>query len=312
MGGVGSGGRNRKIGLPRTESGRLVYTEMCGCGGRKSLTSTACRQCAGKAKRKPAPIVLCLCGRPKSRTSQQCRGCVLEALEATRQRTCEGCRVVFHRKTSTANAGRFCSRECAYTDMRARKEARSSRLEAERTERLRAVVARNMARMRPCETCSQPTTNGRFCSRACSRGQSLRRLAPLVTSMCSGCGASTSGLKALTLCARCMKRKHKKAHHAKWGRQRKHEDRARRKGLPRDYSITPIKLFNRDGWRCQICGDRTPKNLRGKQQPKSPTIDHILPISLGGGHTWDNVQCACHACNMAKGARPLGQMRLAV
>ena len=31
-----------------------------------------------------------------------------------------------------------------------------------------------------------------------------------------------------------------------------------------------------------------------------PTMDHIIPISKGGGHTWDNVQIAHRICNINK------------
>jgi 5-methylcytosine-specific restriction endonuclease McrA len=47
--------------------------------------------------------------------------------------------------------------------------------------------------------------------------------------------------------------------------------------------------------------------------PLSPTVDHIIAISLRiKGHTWDNVQCACWACNVAKGAKAKGQLRFAI
>jgi 5-methylcytosine-specific restriction endonuclease McrA len=44
---------------------------------------------------------------------------------------------------------------------------------------------------------------------------------------------------------------------------------------------------------------------------RSPTVDHIIAIALGiKGHTWDNVQCACFECNIAKGCASVGQLRL--
>jgi 5-methylcytosine-specific restriction endonuclease McrA len=47
--------------------------------------------------------------------------------------------------------------------------------------------------------------------------------------------------------------------------------------------------------------------------PLSPTVDHIIAISRGiKGHTWDNVQCACWECNVAKGASARGQLRLSL
>ena len=70
-------------------------------------------------------------------------------------------------------------------------------------------------------------------------------------------------------------------------------------------------IFARDKWRCQICGVSTPAKLRGGTDPQAPELDHRVPLSGGGGHTYDNVQLACRACNAAKGARKVvGQTTL--
>lgn len=102
---------------------------------------------------------------------------------------------------------------------------------------------------------------------------------------------------------RCMKR------HARRGRN-KNEARARHAGVELEYGINPLKVFQRDGWRCHLCGRRTPERLRGKNQLSSPEIDHIVPLAAGGGHVWENVACACRACNISKNSKPLGQLRL--
>lgn len=74
--------------------------------------------------------------------------------------------------------------------------------------------------------------------------------------------------------------------------------------------IDPIAVFDRDRWTCQLCGKRTPKRLRGQMVPDAPELDHIIPLALGGGHLWSNVQCACRACNGSKGATIKGQLGL--
>jgi len=54
-------------------------------------------------------------------------------------------------------------------------------------------------------------------------------------------------------------------------------------------------LFARDGNRCQYCGR--------KFKTSDLSIDHIVPRSRGGRTEWNNVVCACLACNVKKGGR---------
>jgi 5-methylcytosine-specific restriction endonuclease McrA len=59
-------------------------------------------------------------------------------------------------------------------------------------------------------------------------------------------------------------------------------------------------VFARDGHRCQYCSGA------------AESIDHVVPRSRGGGHTWENVVAACRACNVRKRDRLLTEtsMRL--
>jgi 5-methylcytosine-specific restriction endonuclease McrA len=75
--------------------------------------------------------------------------------------------------------------------------------------------------------------------------------------------------------------------------------------------VNPIKVFERDKWHCQLCGISTPRRLKGKHQPQSPELDHIIPMSRGGGHTYENTQCACRKCNAIKLDKALGQLWIA-
>jgi 5-methylcytosine-specific restriction endonuclease McrA len=69
--------------------------------------------------------------------------------------------------------------------------------------------------------------------------------------------------------------------------------------VPRRFrrQVTNTFLFARDNYSCQYCG-RHRSELRGRQ---FLTRDHILPISRGGGNTWDNVVTSCSPCNNRKG-----------
>lgn len=57
-------------------------------------------------------------------------------------------------------------------------------------------------------------------------------------------------------------------------------------------------VFIRDEYACQYCG-RQAENL-----------DHVVPKSQGGDHTWENVVAACRKCNSKKGGRTPDQAGL--
>jgi hypothetical protein len=89
-------------------------------------------------------------------------------------------------------------------------------------------------------------------------------------------------------------------------RNRNHRRRARTKGEV----VVPEVVFNRDGWRCHLCGMKTKQAKRGSHDGLAPELDHIIPLSQGGEHSYRNTACACRACNLRKGAKVVGQMRL--
>lgn len=52
-------------------------------------------------------------------------------------------------------------------------------------------------------------------------------------------------------------------------------------------------VYLRDNYSCQYC-DR-------EFSTKELTLDHVLPVSLGGKKSWHNIVTACKACNQKKG-----------
>lgn len=82
-----------------------------------------------------------------------------------------------------------------------------------------------------------------------------------------------------------------------------HRKRARIYGVAYEPGITVKKLVKRDNNICQICGEPCDANDNRWSEhfgPLYPTIDHIIAMVNGGGHTWDNVQLAHAICNSAK------------
>ena len=63
----------------------------------------------------------------------------------------------------------------------------------------------------------------------------------------------------------------------------------------REVRFTRRNIFYRDRNRCQYCGKTFPQ--------KSLNLDHVVPLSRGGVSRWENVVCACIACNTRKGDR---------
>ncbi|RZT87930.1 5-methylcytosine-specific restriction endonuclease McrA [Pseudonocardia sediminis] len=55
--------------------------------------------------------------------------------------------------------------------------------------------------------------------------------------------------------------------------------------------MTRAGVLRRDGRRCAYCGRR------------ADTIDHVIPRSRGGKHSWENCVAACRTCNSRKADR---------
>jgi 5-methylcytosine-specific restriction endonuclease McrA len=69
----------------------------------------------------------------------------------------------------------------------------------------------------------------------------------------------------------------------------------------RPLPLTRRNLFHRDGHRCQYCG--SVGSPGGGGSGFSLSIDHVIPRSRGGNHSWENVTTACLRCNVHKGNR---------
>lgn len=70
----------------------------------------------------------------------------------------------------------------------------------------------------------------------------------------------------------------------------------------RVWKLPPVnrrEVLRRDKYACQYCGST-----------KKLTLDHVIPRSKGGKHSWDNVVIACSGCNSRKGDRTPAQAGL--
>ena len=77
-----------------------------------------------------------------------------------------------------------------------------------------------------------------------------------------------------------------------------HRRRAAKKNVK--YERIDLKgVFAECGMTCGICKERVDFRLK-HPDPKSPSIDHIIPLSKGGTHTYENVQLTHLVCNLRK------------
>jgi len=60
--------------------------------------------------------------------------------------------------------------------------------------------------------------------------------------------------------------------------------------------LTRAALMRRDNYKCAYCGRH------------AETIDHVLPRSRGGLHTWENCVASCTICNHRKADRLLDEL----
>lgn len=88
----------------------------------------------------------------------------------------------------------------------------------------------------------------------------------------------------------------------KYKTQSRYIARAKKYGCQYEYGITIKSVYKRDDGICKICGKPCDINDKtyGDFGPFYPSVDHIIPLSKGGSHTWDNVQLAHVSCNSYK------------
>lgn len=80
-----------------------------------------------------------------------------------------------------------------------------------------------------------------------------------------------------------------------------HIKRARKRNCVSE-KFDSIEIFKRDDWKCYLCGDKIDPKFKWPH-PKSPSLDHIIPLSLGGNHLRTNTMATHLKCNLSKHTR---------
>lgn len=163
-----------------------------------------------------------------------------------------------------------------------------------------------------CKICGTEISKGIYCSGECRKAKARqdnynmnKARKVLKERPCKECGGMFTpeyGNKKRDFCSDvCLKRNQR--------RQRKQKERARMRGAKVE-EVKAMEVFDRDGWRCQLCKAKLKRKDRGTFKDMAPELDHIVPLSKGGEHSYRNTQCVCRKCNSEKGGNEVGQLRM--
>jgi hypothetical protein len=87
---------------------------------------------------------------------------------------------------------------------------------------------------------------------------------------------------------------------------------ARGRGLHRKVSpALRSYIYRRDRGVCHLCRRRVAMT-KAAPHPRSPVLDHLVPLSLGGSTTRDNLRLAHWLCNEVKSNRPANEQLMLV
>lgn len=79
----------------------------------------------------------------------------------------------------------------------------------------------------------------------------------------------------------------------------------RRRALLLGAEVEPFsaaEIYERDNWTCGICNGSIDRAALFPH-PQSASLDHIVPLSLGGAHKPSNVRATHLYCNASRGNR---------
>ena len=199
--------------------------------------------------------------------------------------TCQQCGIEYHPKDKRNN--KYCSNKC--------KSRISNKIKTERL--INKFIITYTGRINVCVGCGKifiSGNGGKFCSIKCSSYYYDSKKHTEKIKTCIECGAKffdRYGDKRRNYCSiGCSKKSNR--------RMRDVRKRVGKKDAVVDH-FTLYQILIRDNYKCGICGKEIDVSLKYTDR-MSATIDHIIPLSKGGKHCWNNVQAAHLACNSTK------------
>jgi hypothetical protein len=145
--------------------------------------------------------------------------------------------------------------------------------------------------------------HAKYCSPGCAREAKLERDRAdrpanriWTAGPCMECGSAFVGeRRTMKFCSEvCAKRSMRRRDKQKRSKRIRSIEARDRIGL--------ATLAKRDGWRCHVC--------RRAVSRETWSMDHLVPLSAGGSHTWENVALAHKLCNSKRGTSGVAQLLL--
>lgn len=250
-----------------------------------------------------------ICGkefRPK-KAEQRCCSAACANIQAhktvKKYYTCQQCGKPFWKPN--AFRMKYCSDKCrrtAYAEQHPKKDATTKKKKYRRN----------------CSFCGQQFEtnypNQIYCGEDCCYKANLKQKREQWASayiprkyICKECGTEFTtecgDTHSVFCCQRCAdknerRKEHQTDRHKQYMKTMKH---VREKQIAAAFVETVYydAIFERDHGTCQICGLPVSVNA-GREGRWSGTIDHIIPLSLGGEHSMNNCQLAHRVCNSLK------------
>lgn len=237
----------------------------------------------------------------KCKTNEYCSRKCFQEDKARDLYVCSYCGKVFIPKERTRTT--YCSRDCYFAAKTKRKEERL-KLESEAGYK---VGAKCNIYFMWCTVCDELFISrsplAGYCSNECRMVKHLKRIRAKYKGEwqepepfeCKECGKMVEpefrDLRRGYCSELCMKRN--------LSRNSYHRRRSRKvNGFVK--SVSKLYICRRDKWRCHICGKKVNDKLKNPHL-MSATLDHIVPLAIGGTHEPKNVKLAHMICNSMKG-----------
>lgn len=220
---------------------------------------------------------------------------------------CEVCGVTFIPKTTrwVRTCGRLCGAKLRVKEGVCPAYTLENKLKRMIANKQRSVKKTIDQRTRQCIQCGESMVGVSRRYKRCQRCASLLSVTSLKKYLqvaqqylmrdgkpCKKCGRSTELRKHYCKQCRIAAYREQKANSST------HRKRCRQYGCEYDPTLRIKHVVQRDGERCYYCHVATVSSIEFRWDQR--TIDHVIPISKGGGHVLDNVVVCCQRCNVTK------------